>query len=63
MLKFEPVPAASEPSCPTHCAMGTIGNSDKCLGNIQISGATEIRTQSYCLRSFCPYPTAEFFLK
>ena len=28
MLGFEPVPTTSEPCCPTHCAMGTIGNCD-----------------------------------
>ena len=28
-MGFETVPTASEPSCPTHCAMGTIGISDK----------------------------------
>ena len=29
MLGFETVPAASDPCCPAHCAMGTIGSSDK----------------------------------
>ena len=29
MLGFEPLSSASEPCCPTHCAMGTIGISDK----------------------------------
>ena len=30
MLRFEPVPTASEPCCLTLCAMGTIENSHKC---------------------------------
>ena len=30
MLRFELVPSASQPCCPIHCPMGTIGNSDKC---------------------------------
>ena len=30
MLGFEPVPNASEPCCPPHCAMGSIGSSDDC---------------------------------
>ena len=30
MLRFEPVPSASEPCCPTHCGMVTIVISDKC---------------------------------
>ena len=29
MLRFEPVPSASEPCFPTNFAMGTIGISDK----------------------------------
>ena len=32
-MGFEPVPTASKPCCPTHCAMGTLGISDKCQGN------------------------------
>ena len=31
MLGFEPVPRASDPCCPTHCAVGTLGISVKCL--------------------------------
>ena len=33
MLGFESAPNAPEPRCTTHCAMGTIGNSDKCQWN------------------------------
>ena len=29
MLEFEPAPTASEPCCPTHYALGPIGNSEK----------------------------------
>ena len=32
-LGFEPVSSASKPCCPTHCATGTIGISDKCQWN------------------------------
>ena len=30
MLRFEPVSRASQPCCPTHCAMGTIEIADHC---------------------------------
>ena len=33
MLEVEPLPSASEPCCPTHYALGTIGISDNCQWN------------------------------
>ena len=35
MLGCEPVPSASQHCCPTQCAVGTIGISDKCQLNLE----------------------------
>ena len=35
MLRFVPIPSALEHCCATHCAKGTIGDSDKCQWNFK----------------------------
>ena len=57
MPGFEPIPRASKPYCPTHCAMGTVPA--LVSQNIKIYGSTEIRNRTYCLRNFCPHRTTE----
>ena len=62
MLRFEPVPSASEPCCLTQCAIGTIAITNV-SEIIKMFGTTEIRTRTYCLRNFRPNVTAEIYFR
>ena len=61
--RLEPGPTASVPCSPNHYAMGIIGM--EFLTNfreiIKIFGTTETRIWTYCLRNFCPNPTAVIY--
>ena len=48
MLRFEPIPSALEPCCPTYCA---IEFSDKIQILAKTYGNAEIQTLIYCLRN------------
>ena len=61
-MRFEPVPSASELLVLSNVPLEQLEIPKNVIEFIKISDTTQIRALSYCLRNFCPNPTAEFFL-
>ena len=58
-LGFESIPSASEPCCPTNCAMGTIGVSDKCQWNRKNLWPDRDSNLDLLLENSSPHRTAQ----